>query len=166
MPFIYVDRVIELHRLERIVAVRQMTIGEEIFQQHFPGNPMLPASLIIEACAQAATILLEASCEFRLKAFVGFVDKSKFRDSIRPGYEMRMDLKIEQGGQDGAILRGSVHQRGKKCATVGLGIVTAPMSDFFLPHQLPTYLNLFRGLLEDTEFKGFDRHPLTEFNHE
>ena len=93
MRFIFVDRVVSLVRNERITALRQLTAAEEIFQQHFPGNPMLPASLIIEACAQAATMLLETSSGFESKAFVGFVEKAKFRRQVRPNDEVRLEIE-------------------------------------------------------------------------
>jgi len=160
LHFIFVDRVVSLVRNERITALRQLTAAEEIFQQHFPGNPMLPASLIIEACAQAATMLLETSSGFESKAFVGFVEKSKFRHPVRPGYEMQMELLIKQMGGNGALVSGSVVQRNRKCATVHLGMVMSPMKDFFPAAQRTAYLGLYPPWLAETEFTDFDFDPL------
>ncbi len=160
MPFIYVDRALTLTRSQRIVAVRQLSFGEEIFHQHFPGNPMLPASLLMEAVAQAATVLLEASDEFQRKAFVGYIEKAKFRRPVRPGHELRLELEVKQAGDDGALLRGVALQQERKCATVDIGMVKAPMGAFFKPHQLHYYLDLYRQMLAETEFEGFERHPL------
>jgi len=165
LPFIFVDRVQELCRLRKIVAVRQLTTAEEIFQQHFPGNPMLPASLVIEACAQAATILLEASHEFRQKAVVVFVDKAKFRRPVRPGHELVITLTVEQNGDDGALLRGDARQRGNRCAGVELGMMMAPIGEFFSPVQLPYYLDMHRRWLAETQLDGFARHPLAGVGH-
>jgi 3-hydroxyacyl-[acyl-carrier-protein] dehydratase len=159
LRFLFVDRVLELERDKGIIATRQITIADELFTQHFPGRPMMPASLLIEALAQAATILLEASSEFQCKAYVGYVANAKFRRPVVPGYEMRLEMKMVSGGTDGAVLTGVVKQRDKRCANIEIGMVTAPLAGFFPPGTVSYYHSLYDAWLEETHFKGFEKDP-------
>ncbi len=79
-PMLMVDRVLELTAGERIVAQKNVSINEAIFQGHFPGNPIFPGVLQIEALAQAGAIALLSLPDFKGKtAFLGGVKKAKFR---------------------------------------------------------------------------------------
>lgn len=165
MHFLFVDRVLELERDTRLVAVRQLPLADEIFTHHFPGRPMLPASLLIEALAQAATILIEASREFRFKAIPGYVENAKFRAPVVPGHEMRIEVDAERTTPEGVAVRGVVWQRDKRCVTAALGMVTAPLTDFYPPAQAPFYRALYEKWLAETACAGFDRNPLELLRH-
>ena len=85
-PFLLVDRIIELVPGTRIVGIKQVTINEPFFQGHYPGNPVMPGVLQIEAMAQAAGILMlrKISSEGKTALFMS-CDKVKFRRAVRPG---------------------------------------------------------------------------------
>ena len=159
MRFLFVDRVLELERNSRIVAVRQITLADDLFTQHFPGRPMMPASLLIEALAQTATILVETSREFQCKAYVGYVANAKFRQPVVPGFEMRLEMKMVNRGAEGAVLSGTVVQRERRCVNIEIGMVTAPLAEFFEPGHVAYYHMLYDSWLADTQFEGFDRDP-------
>lgn len=159
MRFLFIDRVLELERHERIVAVRQVPFADELFAQHFPGRPMMPASLLIEALAQSATILLETSREFACKAYVGYVANAKFRRPVVPGFEMRLEQRVVCVEKDAAVLSGSVHQRGERCANIELGMVIAPLAEFFGTGNVAYYHALYDTWLADASLSGFDRDP-------
>lgn len=94
-PFLLVDRILELTS-EEVVALKNVTINEAFFQGHFPGQPIMPGVLIIEALAQAGGILaFTLMSDYRGKPiyFTG-MDKVRFRKPVRPGDQLILKLKI------------------------------------------------------------------------
>jgi 3-hydroxyacyl-[acyl-carrier-protein] dehydratase len=95
-PLLLVDRVVSLDLGERIHAVKAVTFNEQFFQGHFPGRPIMPGVLQVEAMAQAAAILgietLELAGSGKLVYFMG-IDGAKFRAPVEPG--CLLDLKVE-----------------------------------------------------------------------
>jgi UDP-3-O-[3-hydroxymyristoyl] N-acetylglucosamine deacetylase/3-hydroxyacyl-[acyl-carrier-protein] dehydratase len=95
-PFLLIDKVLELEPEKRVVAVKNVTINEPFFQGHFPGHPIMPGVLIIEAMAQAGgLLLLEAvgSPETKLVHFLS-IDRVKFRQPVLPGDTLRFELDM------------------------------------------------------------------------
>ena len=96
-PFVLVDRVLEIETGKRIVALKNVTINEPFFQGHFPGAPIMPGVLIIEALAQAGAVLFFAGAsEERHGSLVYFMgmDKVKFRNPVVPGDQLTLEVKI------------------------------------------------------------------------
>ena len=95
-PLLLVDRVAELVKGERITAIKAVTFNEQFFQGHFPGRPIMPGVLQIEALAQASAILgietLELAGTGKLVYFMG-IDGAKFRAPVEPG--CLLDLRVE-----------------------------------------------------------------------
>ncbi|MFW5830416.1 MAG: 3-hydroxyacyl-ACP dehydratase FabZ, partial [Planctomycetota bacterium] len=93
-PLLLVDRIIEFEANKRIVGIKNVTINEPFFGGHFPGNPVMPGVLQIEALAQTGAVLLLASPENRGKIpFFMSLDKVKFRRPVYPGDQMRMEVE-------------------------------------------------------------------------
>jgi beta-hydroxyacyl-ACP dehydratase FabZ len=96
-PFLLVDRIIELVPAERVVALKNVTINEPFFQGHFPGQPVMPGVLIIEAMAQAGGVLAYESSTTdsrgQLIYFMG-MDKVRFRKPVVPGDQLIFEAKI------------------------------------------------------------------------
>jgi beta-hydroxyacyl-ACP dehydratase FabZ len=96
-PLLLVDRVLELVKNERIVALKNVTFNEPFFQGHFPGTPIMPGVLIIEAMGQAGGVLVSQSFppenQGRLIYFMGF-DKVRFRKPVVPGDQLILKLEI------------------------------------------------------------------------
>jgi len=96
-PFLLVDRVLEAVPQKRIVAIKNVTINEPFFQGHFPGEPIMPGVLIVEAMAQAWGILLLSSADADLSknSSIRFVaiDKCRFRRAVVPGDQLRFELE-------------------------------------------------------------------------
>jgi UDP-3-O-[3-hydroxymyristoyl] N-acetylglucosamine deacetylase/3-hydroxyacyl-[acyl-carrier-protein] dehydratase len=110
-PFLLVDRVLELEA-KRIVGIKNVTINEPFFQGHFPGHPIMPGVLIVEAMAQVGGMLLMGTVEDPDSKVVYFMslDNVKFRKPVKPGDQLRFELEM-------------VQVRGKICRMRGLAKV-------------------------------------------
>ena len=95
-PFLLVDRIVEWDPGKRIVGIKNVTINEPFFQGHFPGRPIMPGVLIIEALAQAGGILaLKAMGGGKRLAFFGGIDGCKFRRMVVPGDQLRLEVTVQ-----------------------------------------------------------------------
>lgn len=98
-PFLLVDRVIELESGKRIVALKNVTTNEPFFQGHFPGHPVMPGVLIVEALAQASGLLIGLSDagESRGKLFyLVKVDNARFSRPVCPGDQLRLEVQLKR----------------------------------------------------------------------
>jgi UDP-3-O-[3-hydroxymyristoyl] N-acetylglucosamine deacetylase/3-hydroxyacyl-[acyl-carrier-protein] dehydratase len=97
-PFLLVDRILEIEEKKRIVGLKNVTINEPFFQGHFPGHPIMPGVLIIEAMAQVGGMLLMGSVDDPESKVVYFMslDNVKFRRPVKPGDQIRFELEIIQ----------------------------------------------------------------------
>jgi len=95
-PFLLVDRVVEIDPGKKIVGLKNVTMNEPFFPGHFPGHPVMPGVLIVEAMAQTAAILVYRSSEEnkdKITYFVG-IDNTKFRKPVVPGDQLRLELEV------------------------------------------------------------------------
>lgn len=116
-PFLLVDRIIELTPRERIVGIKQVTMGDHFFQGHFPGAPVMPGVLIVEALAQVGAVLALREIENRDDKLVLFsgIDNARFRAPVVPGDTLLLEVI--------SLRIGSRVQRMKGVARVGDRIV-------------------------------------------
>ena len=89
-PFLLVDRVVEKNGTDSLVAIKNITMNEEFFQGHFPGKPVMPGVLQIEALAQAVGLLMLEPGKIPL--FMS-IDKCKFRRAVVPGDQLRLEVE-------------------------------------------------------------------------
>lgn len=97
-PFILVDRVLDYKSLEYLIAIKNVTINENFFTGHFPGNPIMPGVLMLEALAQACAILASLSRKPKeghefLHYFAG-IDNARFKHVVTPGDQLRLEVKL------------------------------------------------------------------------
>jgi 3-hydroxyacyl-[acyl-carrier-protein] dehydratase len=95
-PFLLIDRVVEMERRKRIVAIKNVTINEPFFAGHFPGFPIMPGVLIVEALAQAGGVLLLTEVEDRSDKLIVFtgIEKARFRRPVVPGDQLRIEVEV------------------------------------------------------------------------
>jgi len=95
-PFLLIDRIIAIEPRKRIVAIKNVTINEPFFQGHFPGAPIMPGVLIVEAMAQAGAVLLLTEIEDRDNKLVVFtgIERARFRRPVTPGDQLRLEVEV------------------------------------------------------------------------
>jgi 3-hydroxyacyl-[acyl-carrier-protein] dehydratase len=95
-PFLLIDRILEVTPGERIVALKNVTINEPFFVGHFPGYPIMPGVLIIEAIAQAGGALLLSEFTDHSEKLMLFasIDNARFRKPVRPGDQLRIEVTV------------------------------------------------------------------------
>ena len=111
-PILLVDRVLELEPGKSVVALKNVTANESFFQGHFPGYPVMPGVLIVEAMAQAGCVMMLSGVndpETKVPFFAG-IDRCKFRRPVVPGDQLRLELDV-------------LRQRGGSCKLVGKAMV-------------------------------------------
>ncbi|HWF92234.1 MAG TPA: 3-hydroxyacyl-ACP dehydratase FabZ [Terriglobales bacterium] len=121
-PFLLIDRVVELARKERIVAIKNVTINEPFFQGHFPNMPIMPGVLIVEAIAQAGGALLLTEVEDRSSKLIMFtgIERAKFRRPVVPGDQLRIEVELKAwravGDMIAVRMEGNVYVDGQRVA--------------------------------------------------
>lgn len=95
-PFLLIDRVIEVERKKRIVAIKCVSINEPFFQGHFPGFPIMPGALVVESIAQAGGTLLLPEVPDRHNKLMVFtsIERAKFRRPVLPGDQLRIEINV------------------------------------------------------------------------
>lgn len=112
-PFLLIDRVIDMKLGQSLVALKNVTINEAFFAGHFPGRPVMPGVLILEALAQAAAILAYKSTQTQpddgvLHYFAG-IDQARFRRIVEPGDQMRLEVNLVRAKREVWKLAATAH---------------------------------------------------------
>ncbi len=131
-PFVMIDRVVELVNEDELVALKNVTINEPYFQGHYPGRPVMPGVLQVEAMAQAAGVLLlrKLPVEENKIAFFMSVDKVKFRQAVEPGDSIEIRVKlIKIRGNKIATATGECKVGGKVVSSAELMFMLADATD-------------------------------------
>ncbi len=131
-PFLLIDRVLEIERKKKIVAIKNVTINEPFFAGHFPGFPIMPGVLIVEAMAQAGGAMLLTEVEDRAQKLIVFtgIEKARFRRPVVPGDQLRIEvvmLSWKEGHSRIAVrMEGKAYVNGKLVCdgTVSAQLVT------------------------------------------
>jgi 3-hydroxyacyl-[acyl-carrier-protein] dehydratase len=107
-PFLMVDAILEMEQFKRIVGVKNVSINEDFFQGHFPGKPIMPGVLIIEAMAQTGGLLLLKEVPERDTKLLYFVavDDARFRRPVVPGDQLRIEVEVISWRANFCKLRG------------------------------------------------------------
>ena len=127
-PFLLIDRVVELEPGKRVVAMKSVTANEPQFTGHFPGRPIMPGVLMVEALAQAGAVAVLSLPDYRgkLALFAG-IDECRFRRTVLPGDALRLEVTLDK-------LRG-VFGRGRGVASVDGEVAVEATISFVIPRD-------------------------------
>ena len=132
-PFLLIDRVVELERKKRIVVLKNVTVNEPFFAGHFPGNPIMPGVLTVEAMAQAGAVMLLSEFSNRDQKLVFFtgIEKARFRKPVVPGDQMRIEVEVLAWRSIAGRMAGKVFVDGKLVAeaTISCAVVDRPAAN-------------------------------------
>ena len=124
-PFLLVDRVLELEPNQRVLAVKNVTINEPFFQGHFPGHPVMPGVLVLEALAQAGGLLTQLSAsgvdagDEKLFYLVK-IDNARFARMVVPGDQLMLEVKLKRVIRNMAMYECSASVDGKQVASADI----------------------------------------------
>jgi 3-hydroxyacyl-[acyl-carrier-protein] dehydratase len=107
MRHYHVDRVVELEPGVRAVGIRGVSLSDDVFTDHFPGNPVLPGIYLLEGLAQTAGVLIACTTQMRKVAIMASIDRARFAAFVRPGDSVRLTIAVEAMDDSSARVRGS-----------------------------------------------------------
>lgn len=127
-PFLLIDRIVEFEPAKRVVAIKNVTVNEPFFQGHFPGAPIMPGVLVIEAMAQAGAVIMLSELPDRqnkLAVFTG-IDSAKFRRSVTPGDQLRIEVDVLSFRPRAGKMQGKAFIDGKLACEATLTCMIVP----------------------------------------
>ena len=156
MRYLLIDRVLRLERNRFVEAIKNVTLSEDIYANHFPGFPVMPGALMIEAAAQAGTALLEVSGNFEKKALLAMVERAKFRSFVRPGDQLNISVRIRQSSEDLARIDAELRVRDAVVMNANLVFSLQSASRFYTEKTRNLVEAVYETWLEGAEMAGFE----------
>lgn len=149
MRWIWIDKFTEFESGRRAVAIKNVSLAEEYLHDHFPGYPVMPASLIVEGMAQTAGILVGEAGHFREKVILAKVKKAKFQREVRPGEQLRYEAVIEHMIPEAATTSGQVWVGDDLLAEIDIVFshIDNNLSGLVFPKENFVFTEEFRSLL-------------------
>jgi len=156
MRWIWIDKFVEFNSGKSAVAVKNVTLAEEHLHDHFPGFPVMPESLIIEAMAQTAGILVGEAKNFQEKVILAKVKKAVFADYVRPGDTLRLSANIESITPEAASTTGKITCSEKLIAEIDLMFshIDQNLAGKKFPEENFVFTGPFESLLRDVLLSG------------
>jgi 3-hydroxyacyl-[acyl-carrier-protein] dehydratase len=154
MRYYLIDRVVYLEYDRRISAIKSVALSEDVFSDHFYGNPVMPGALQIESLAQAGTVLLEVSSQFRSKAVLALINTAKFRALVRPGDQLQIELGILSS--DGQLVQteGIIKVGEQVVTSARLTFSLQPIDDYYPPEARHLTDMLYKNFLRGATIVG------------
>lgn len=149
MRWIWIDKFVEFESGKRAVSVKNVTLAEEHVHDHFPGFPMMPECLMIEAMAQTAGILVGEAGNFKEKVILAKIRKCVFHNYVRPGDTLRLEAQVESIAPEAASTNGRITRNGEPIADIGLMFshVDQNLGGKEFPEENFVFTDMFRSLL-------------------
>ncbi|MBN2589368.1 MAG: beta-hydroxyacyl-ACP dehydratase [Sedimentisphaerales bacterium] len=120
MRWIWIDKFKEFESGKRAVAIKNVTLAEEHLHDHFPGFPVMPECLMIEAMAQTAGILVGEAKKFQEKVILAKIKKAVFLDFVKPGDSIELEANMDSIAPEAASTSGKITREGKLVAEIDL----------------------------------------------
>ncbi|MHC4478845.1 MAG: 3-hydroxyacyl-ACP dehydratase FabZ family protein [Planctomycetota bacterium] len=153
MRWIWIDKFIEFNSGDSAVALKNVTLAEEHLHDHFPGFPVMPETLMIEAMAQTAGILVGEAKKFQEKVILAKIKKAVFFDYVKPGDTIKLHAKIETIASEAASTGGKITCAGKLIAEIDLMFshIDQNLAGKAFPQEnfvfTDTFMSLLRGMV-------------------
>jgi len=162
MRWIWIDRFEEFVPGERAVSVKNVSLAEEHLHDHFPGFPIMPASLLIEGMAQTAGILVGHARNFEEKVILAKVKRAVFHELVRPGDQIRFEARIEQIQDAAAVTQGEIRRGATVVGEVELVFshIDQNISGLEFPEENFVFTEEFMALLKTYTDRGAARISL------
>ena len=155
MRFLFIDIIEAITKDKNIVALKHVSLSEDYFTNHFPGNPVMPGSLIIETMAQAGTALVEISRALSVKAIPIIVEQVKFRELIKPGDVLKITMTLEADRGETVKIVGNVKRNDNIVVTGSFVFIVKDADEFYTPMAKVFMENHYSKLTENAETIGF-----------
>ncbi|UCF43687.1 MAG: beta-hydroxyacyl-ACP dehydratase [Planctomycetota bacterium] len=164
MRWIWIDKFVEFHSGERAVGVKNVTLAEEHLHDHFPGFPVMPESLMIEAMAQTSGILVGEAKKFEEKVILAKVKKAVFFDYVKPGDTIELDARIESITSEAASTSGRITLGERLIAEIDLMFshLDQNLAGKEFPEENFVFTDTFKSLLRGLVSDGGWREPKSE----
>jgi 3-hydroxyacyl-[acyl-carrier-protein] dehydratase len=130
MRFILIDRILNVEKNRNIAAIKNVSLSDDLFMDHFPGNPIYPGALILEALSQTGGALIEISNDFKSKAIVIMVENAKYRDYVRPGDQLVLKAEIVDNKETHFRVKAKAEVRNIIKVSADLVFTLVKMEDF------------------------------------
>lgn len=155
MRWIWIDKFVEFESGRRAVAVKNLTLAEEHLHDHFPGYPVMPASLMIEGMAQTAGILVGEARDFAEKVILAKVKRAAFDGLARPGEQLRFEALIDSITDQGATTSGTIQCDGQPLAQIELMFshIDRNISGLNFPRENFVFTQEFKDLLRTYQIR-------------
>jgi 3-hydroxyacyl-[acyl-carrier-protein] dehydratase len=152
MRWIWIDKFAEFHSGKAAVAVKNVTLAEEHLYDHFPGFPVMPECLMIEAMAQTAGILVGEANQFKEKVILAKIKKCVFFDYAKPGDTLKLYANIESIAPEAASTTGKIMCGEKMVAEIDLMFshIDQNLAGKEFPKENFVFTDTFKSLLQDT----------------
>lgn len=156
MRWIWIDKFIEFNSTENAVAVKNITLAEEHLHDHFPGFPVMPETLMIEAMAQTAGILVGEAKKFQEKVILAKVKKAVFFDYAKPGDTIKLHARIESIAPEAASTSGRITCGDKLIAEIDLMFshIDRNLAGKEFPDENFVFTDTFKSLLRGVVLGG------------
>jgi len=150
MRWIWIDKFIEFDSGKRAVAIKNVTLAEEHLHDHFPGFCVMPETLMIEAMAQTAGILVGEARKFQEKVILAKIKKAAFFDYVRPGDTLKLEAKIESITAEAATTSGKITCQERTIAEIDLMFshIDKNLAGKDFPEENFVFTDMFKSLLQ------------------
>ncbi|UCD49653.1 MAG: beta-hydroxyacyl-ACP dehydratase [Phycisphaerales bacterium] len=151
MRWIWIDKFVEFESGRRAVAVKNVSLAEEHLHDHFPGFPIMPECLMIEAMAQTAGILVGQARDFAEKVVLAKISKAVFFDFVRPGDSLRLEARMDMIADEAASTKGRITRDDELIAEVDLMFshIDQNLAGKKFPEENFVFTGTFTSLLRD-----------------
>ena len=156
MRWIWIDKFVEFHSGKSAVAVKNVTLAEEHLHDHFPGFPVMPETLMIEAMAQTSGILVGEAKKFEEKVILAKIKKAVFFDYVKPGDTIKLEAQIESITPEAASTTGRITCAEKLIAEIDLMFshIDQNLAGKKFPEENFVFTGAFESLLRDVLISG------------